>query len=203
MPFHLECVAADEDHLDQILAYMYRSKRLQGLFGEAAFYYKNPGTNASAGERNVLAGILMRHIAMVQSMGRVYIRGLQHPDRVFSIIKYKEEEPGEVSFGVDRSVREIMMEKKIHGTKVWTLLAQTADGLWAGYYQFGIGNNGPKNLAMEWSASLSTHVRFHLIGRGFDSSGINNLIKGSSSQGCGTGSGRERWSGKVTPSGRS
>jgi hypothetical protein len=32
---------------------------------------------------------------------------------------------------------------------------------------------------MEWSASLSAHIRFHLIGRGFNSSGINNLIKGS------------------------
>jgi hypothetical protein len=26
---------------------------------------------------------------------------------------------------------------------------------------------------------LSTHIRFHLISQGFDSSGINNLIKGS------------------------
>jgi hypothetical protein len=26
MPFHLECVATNEDHLDQILAYMYRLK---------------------------------------------------------------------------------------------------------------------------------------------------------------------------------
>jgi hypothetical protein len=133
MPFHLECVATNEDHLDQILAYMYRSICFQGLFGEAAFYYRNPGTDASAGERNVLAGILTRHIAMVRSMGCVYIRGLQHPDRVFPIVKYEDKKPGKVSFGVDRLVREIMMEKKIHGTKVWTLLAQTADGCWAGY----------------------------------------------------------------------
>jgi hypothetical protein len=112
MPFHLECVATNEDHLDQILAHMYRSKRFQGLFGEAAFYYRNPGTDASAGEHDVLAGILMRHIAMVRSMGRVYIRGLQHLDRVFPIVKYEDEEPGKVSFGGDRSVKEIMMEKK-------------------------------------------------------------------------------------------
>ncbi len=164
MPFQLKCVATDEDHLDQILAYMYSSKPSQGLFGETAFYYRNPGTDASVGERNVLAGILMRHIAMVRTMGRVYIRGLQHPDRVFPIVKYEDKEPGEVSFGVNRLVREIMMEKKIHGTKVWTLLAQTADGHWAGYYQFSIGNKGHKNLAMEWYASLSVHIRFHLIG---------------------------------------
>ncbi len=126
-------------------------------------HYSNPGTDTSAGEHNVLAGILMRHIAMVRSIGHVYIRGLQLPDRVFPIVKYEEEEPGEVSFGVDRSVREIMMEKKIHGTKVWTSLAQTTDECWAGYYRFGIGNKGHKNLAMEWSTSLSAHIRFYLI----------------------------------------
>jgi hypothetical protein len=51
-------------------------------------------------------------------MGCICIRGLQHPDRVFPIVKYEDKEPGKVSFGVNQSVREIMMEKKIHGTKV-------------------------------------------------------------------------------------
>ena len=179
MPFHLEYVSTDEDHLDQILAYMYRAKRFQGIFGEAAFYYKNPGPEASAGERSILAGILMRHIAMVRSIGRVHIRGLMHPDRIFPITKYDDEEPMEVDFGVSRLVQEIMMEKKIHGSKVWILLAQTTDGRWAGYYRFGIGNEDHKSLAMDWSASLSAHIRFHLLGRGFDSKGINDLIKGS------------------------
>ena len=179
MPFHLEYVSTDEDHLDQILAYMYRAKRFQGIFGEAAFYYKNPGPEASAGERNVLAGILMRHIAMVRSIGRVYIKGITHPDRAFPLTRYDEEEPTEVDFGVSRSVREIMMEKKIHGSKIWILLAQTTDGRWAGYYRFGIGNEDHKNSALEWSASLSAHIRFHLLGRGFDNTGINDLIKGS------------------------
>jgi hypothetical protein len=40
MPFHLECVAVNEDHLEQILAYMYQAKCFQVLLGEAAFYYK-------------------------------------------------------------------------------------------------------------------------------------------------------------------
>ncbi len=42
-----------------------------------------------------------------------------------------------------------------------------------------MGNNGHKKLALEWSASLSDHIRFHLIGRGFNNSGINDVIKGS------------------------
>ncbi len=37
MPFHLKYLAVKEEKLKQILAYMYRSKRFQGLFGDAAF----------------------------------------------------------------------------------------------------------------------------------------------------------------------
>ncbi len=81
MPFHLEYEAVDEDHLKKILAYMYQAKCFHALFGEAAIYYKNLGLNALAGERSTLAGFLMRHIAMVGSMGRFVIKGLVHPDR--------------------------------------------------------------------------------------------------------------------------
>jgi hypothetical protein len=52
------------------------------------------------------------------------------------------------------------------------------DQILAYMYHSKQGNNGHKNLVMEWSTSLSVHIRFHLIGRDFDSSGIN-LIKGS------------------------
>ncbi len=179
MPFHLECEAVDEDHLEQILAYMYRAKCFQALLGEAAFYYKNPGLNALAGERSTLAGILMRHIAMVQSMGHFVIKGLVHPDHRFPLTKFDDDEPDEVSILVDRLVRELMMGKKIHGTKALILIAQTQDRRWVGYYHFGVGNNGQKKLALEWSGSLSTHIRFHLLSQGFDNAGINNLIKGS------------------------
>ncbi len=179
MPFHLECEVVDEDHLEQILAYMYQAKRFQALFGEAAFYYNNPGLDASAGERSTLAGILMRHIAMVQSMGHFVIKGLVHLDRRFPLTKFDDDEPDKVSILVDRLVRELMMGKKIHGTKAWILIAQTQDRHWVEYYRFGVGNNGHKKLALEWSGSLSAHIRFHLLGRGFDNAGINDLIKGS------------------------
>jgi hypothetical protein len=68
-PFHLECEASKEDHLEKILAYMYRTKLFQALFGEAAFYYRNPELNASAGECSTLARVFMRHISMVRLMG--------------------------------------------------------------------------------------------------------------------------------------
>ncbi len=48
MPFHLEYLAVDKERLEQILAYMYHSKRFQGLFGDAVFHHRNPGVEATA-----------------------------------------------------------------------------------------------------------------------------------------------------------
>jgi hypothetical protein len=106
MPFHLECEAVDEDHHKQFLAYMYQAKCFQALFGEAAFYYKNPGLDTSAGKRSTLVGILMRHIAMVRLMGHFVIKGLVHPDRRFPLTKFDYDEPDEVGVLVDRLVRD-------------------------------------------------------------------------------------------------
>jgi hypothetical protein len=39
LPFHLEYLAINEDALEHILAFMYQTKQLQCLFGEAAFYH--------------------------------------------------------------------------------------------------------------------------------------------------------------------
>ena len=83
---------------------MYHTKRFQALFGKAGFYYKNSGLDASAGERSTLAGVLMRHIGMVRSMGRFIIKGLVHPDCSFPITKFDNDEPEEVSILVNRSV---------------------------------------------------------------------------------------------------
>ncbi len=113
---------------------------------------------------------------MVQSMGHFVIKGLVHPDRRFTLTKFDDDEPDKVSVLVNYLVRELMMGKKIHGTKAWILIAQTQDGRWLGYYRFGMGNDGHKKLALEWSGSLSAHIRFHLLGQDFDNAGINNLI---------------------------
>ena len=81
MPFHLEYLKTNKDELEHILAFMYRTKRFQGLFGEASFYHQNPGMDSTAGKREILAGVLMRHIAMVRSTSRVLLKGLTKPDR--------------------------------------------------------------------------------------------------------------------------
>jgi hypothetical protein len=81
MPFHIKCLVISEDKIKAILAFMYRVKRFQGLFGKAAFYFKNPGLEALAGERTILAGVLTRHIAMVWLTSQIILKCLIHPDR--------------------------------------------------------------------------------------------------------------------------
>jgi hypothetical protein len=177
-PFHLDYVATDEENLDQILAGMVWSKRFQALFGKAAFYHCNPGMDASGPERNILASVLMHHIAMVCSINKVPLRGISHPDRLFPLTRYDDKEP-ENDLTVTRSLRELMMEKKVQGTKVWTLIAQTPDGKWMGFYRFGTGNNPHCDHAVDWSTALSSNVWFYLLHRGFDPKNINALIWGT------------------------
>jgi hypothetical protein len=133
-PYHLEYILVMEEQLELTLHYMYYSKKFQILFREAAFYYKNPGMEASGSERGMLAGVLMRHIAMVQSMNKVLLKGIAHVDRQFLLARYEDEsEEAEVDLEVDRLVRELIMEKWAAGTRVWILIAQLQDGRWAGF----------------------------------------------------------------------
>jgi hypothetical protein len=128
-----------EEHLELILHYMYWSKRFQFLFREAAFYYKNPGMEASGSEQGTLAGVLMHHIAMIRSMNKVILKGIAHVDRRFLLACYVDEtETAEIDLEIDRSVRELMMEKQAAGTKIWILIAHLQDGQWAGFYRSGL-----------------------------------------------------------------
>jgi hypothetical protein len=134
MPYHIECLAILEDEIEAILAFMYRVKWFQGLFGEAAFYFKNLGLEASAGEHTILAGVLTHHIAILRSTSWIILKGLIHPDRQFPLQWYWEEEPDELEIDVTTLVREIMMEAIVKHSKVWTLIAQLSNGGWAGYF---------------------------------------------------------------------
>ncbi len=167
-----------EDKIEAFLAFMYCIKWFQGLFGEAAFYFKNPGLEASAGERTILAGVLTRHIAMVWSTSQIILKGLIHPDRQFPLQRYWEDEPNELEIDVTRLVREILMEAIVKHSKVWTLIAQLSDGQWVGYFRHGIGNDLHKKYAHEWAGSVSAHFRFHLARKGLLMDGINKMIKG-------------------------
>jgi hypothetical protein len=91
----------------------------------------------------------MRHNAMVHSMSRVTLKGLCHPHRKHLIQCMDEDDPTEKEVEVSRSVHELMMEKKIHGTKVWVLIAQIPNGRWVGFFCYGIGNNVHCSYSLE------------------------------------------------------
>jgi hypothetical protein len=64
-PWHLECSESDEGPIEAILSYMYRSGHMARILGEAAFHHLNPGPDTTAGECDINAGIVTRHIAMI------------------------------------------------------------------------------------------------------------------------------------------
>jgi hypothetical protein len=135
---------------------------------------------ASGSEQGTLAGVSMRHIAVVQSMNKVLLKGIAHVDRRFLLACYEDKsEEAEVDLEVERLVRELMMEKWAAGTRVWILIAQLQDGQWAGFYLSGLGNNPHKKIAIKWSEGFSSHIRFHLLHQGFEAADINSLIRGA------------------------
>jgi hypothetical protein len=121
----------------------------------------------------------MQHIAMVRSMSRFTLKGLCHSDRKHLIQRMDNDDPTEVEVEVSRSVHELMMGKKIHGTKVWVLIAQIPNGRWVCFFCYGIGNDVHRSYLLEWSGGVSSHVRYHLLRQGIEPNGINNLIWGS------------------------
>jgi hypothetical protein len=104
MPLHLEYLLKNKDLLKHILVFMYRTKQLQGVFGEAAFYHWNPRFDSMAGDREILAGVLMRHIAMVRSTSRVILKGLTKPEWPHIIQQLDNKDPEEVHVKVKGSV---------------------------------------------------------------------------------------------------
>ena len=121
----------------------------------------------------------MHHIAMVWLTSRVLLKGLTKPDRPHILHRLDEDNPEELDLEITRTVREIMMEKKFQGSKVWILIGQLGDSCWAGYFCYGIGNDPHRAHVVEWAGSMSAHIRYHLLRRGFDPKGVNNLVRGS------------------------
>jgi hypothetical protein len=66
-----------------------------------------------------------------------------------------DDDPEEVDIEITRTVREVMMEKNVQGSKVWIVIGQLTDGCWAGYFRFGIGNGPHRAHAVEWAGAVS------------------------------------------------
>jgi hypothetical protein len=162
MPLHLDYILKDKDMLKHILVFMYHTKQSQRILGKVTFYHPNPKFDSMAGDHEIL-GVLMCHIAMVRSTSLVILKGLTKPNRPHIIQHLDNKDPEEVDMEVKRLVWEIMMEKKIQGTKVWVLIAQIPDSCWAGYFCYGVGNDLHHAHALEWSGAVSSHISFHLF----------------------------------------
>jgi hypothetical protein len=121
---------------------MYQSGRMARILGKAAFHHLNPGPDAMAGKCDINAGIVTRHITMIQSMGRVNLRGLKNPDRPALLQKFDDKDPTKPVMEVNKSDRDVMMrECRADKTLVWCLLAHNREHEWVGYYRKGVGNN--------------------------------------------------------------
>jgi hypothetical protein len=111
MPWHIECHTSDEPKIDALLSYMDRTNCLAQLFGEAAFHHVNLGPKATAGERDTNVGVVTRHIAMVWSVGRVSLKGLNNPDKGVLLKRFDGKDLEELDAKVIKTVHEIMMHK--------------------------------------------------------------------------------------------
>ncbi len=180
MPWHIKCHTSDEPKIDALLSYMDRTNRLAQLFGEAAFHHVNPGPKATAGERDMNTGVVTWHIAMVWSMGRVSLKGLNNPDKGVLLKRFDNKDPEELDVEVIKTVHEIMMHKcKSNGTPVWYLVVHSRDKKWVGYFRRGVGNDLHKAYAETWSVNLLAHIQYFLLHRGIAPECINKLIQQS------------------------
>ena len=84
--------------------------------------------DSKAGEGKILAGVSMCHIAMVCSSSHVLIKGLVKLDRPHIIQQLDDDDPEEVDTKITRTIKELMMEKKVKGSKVWIVIGQLTDG---------------------------------------------------------------------------
>jgi hypothetical protein len=137
----------------------------------------NPGPKAPARENDMNAGVVTWHIAMVWSVGRVSLKGLNNPDKGVLLKCFDDKDPEELDIKVIKTVHEIMMHKcKSNGTHVWCLVAHSRDKEWVGYFRRGVGNNLHKAYAERWSGSLSAHIQYFCLHCGIVPECIIKLI---------------------------
>jgi hypothetical protein len=135
---------------------MYRSGQMACILGKVAFHHLNPGSDTTAGERNINAGIVTRHIAMIRLMGRVNLKGLKNPDKPVLLQRFDDKDPTKLDKEVNKLVRDVLMrECRTDKTLVWCIVAHSREYEWVGYYRKGVGNDSHQKYAVSWSGSLS------------------------------------------------
>ena len=122
--------------------------------------------------------VLRTHMAIVLSMEKVFLRGLEHPDYVVTLHREADED-GTAKRPVEMTMRRLMMLVKVNGIWLWRFICPTSDGGWCGYYASGKVSNAHRLLAEGWAGSAAAHVRFKCLARGIVQRDISRLLRQS------------------------
>ena len=157
---HFEVSINFEEILEDILFFMVRKRVLNQVFGDYAWILKNCAPSA-AGEqiKSEMKSALRTHMAIVLSLGRVQLGGLENPDEVVCLNRGFDD-MGERKKVVYMSVRMLMMSIKVNGCQLWQFICPTADGGWCGYYSCGKLCEHHQSLAESWARSTCGAGRY-------------------------------------------
>ena len=179
LPLHFEVDVLFEDYLEEILKEMVSSHLIHHVFGDYVWVLKNSPPNcASEDDKQTMKTALCTHMAIVLSLGRVFLRGLENPDHV---IKLKRGVGGDgiEKRPVEMTTRRLMMLIKVNGIRLWQFICPTSDGGWCGYYSSGKMCDAHQSLADAWSGAAAAHVRFKCVSRGIIPRDISKFLRAS------------------------
>ena len=177
LPLHFEVAVEFEEFLEDILLYMGRKKVIQQIFGDYAYILKNcsPST-AGEVEKTTMKNALRSHMAIVLSLGRVQLRGLENPDEEIKLGRGVDN-LGVAKQPVYMTVRKIMRITKVNGIRFWQFICPTPDGGWCGYYACGKMCEAHKLIAEVWARSTSASIRFKCVSRGIEPDSTSKLLR--------------------------
>ena len=179
LPLHFEVSTNFKETLEDILFFMVRKRVLNQVFGDYAWILKNCAPSA-AGEqiKSEMKNALRTHMAIVLSLGRVQLGGLENPDEIVRLNRGLDV-MGERKKAVYMSVRKLMMSVKVNGCRLWQFICPTTNGGWCGYYSCGKLCEHHQNLAESWARSTSATVRFKCVARSVEPEDIHKLLRKS------------------------
>lgn len=179
LPLHLEVDVLLEEYLEEILKYMVTSKLIHSVFGDYVWVLKNnPPNKATEDDKQTMKVALRTHMAIVLSLGKVFLRGLENPDYVAVLRRGKNGDSNEKR-PVEMTVRKMMMLTKVNGIRLWQFICPTTDGGWCGYYSSGKVCEAHRVLAEGWSGAAAAHIRFKCAARDVVPQDISKLLKKS------------------------
>lgn len=179
LPLHFEVDVLLEDYLEEILKEMVSSHLIHHVFGDYVWILKNsPPNRASEDDKQTMKTALRTHMAIVLSLGRVFLRGLEHPDHVIKLQRGVGED-GIEKRPVEMTTRKLMMLIKVNGIRLWQFICPTSDGGWCGYYSSGKMCDAHRSLADAWSGAAAAHVRFKCVSRGIIPRDISKFLRAS------------------------